>query len=207
MQSIVKTYAQEICNQNLLRSYRSYKISELCRIFRDKKLHPQTLREWIKLGKIEAIQDGKDFLIYGAIFKKFLIANNDKKKQPLQFREFKCWKCKTSFEPQNNQVAEITSNKNKFIIIKCHCPKCNHLTSKNYANDNQQEINEIFQVKQSEALALSDSYNSTGKTHYNKEPRKALSESSKAKVIKSTNSTNKTSIKQQQTDFFHLLSI
>ena len=59
-------------SNKIIESYRSYKISDICRIFKEKKLHAQTIRKWIKEYGLEAFEHKGDFYIYGAILKEYL---------------------------------------------------------------------------------------------------------------------------------------
>ena len=58
-------------NSALVISNRSYSIDEICYLYRDKKLHSQTIRGWIKQYSIPLIRKNP-ILIHGSVIKQFL---------------------------------------------------------------------------------------------------------------------------------------
>jgi hypothetical protein len=177
----------------LIMSYRSYKISDLCRIYKAKKLHPQTLRKWINSGELKAIIDGKTILIYGAVLKKFLVENNSKGKRSLKITEFKCWKCKTIAPPLNNEITNLEEVKG-YIKAYAICNSCGNKIQRPYKLKLLAEILKTFEVKQGDAPLLYDSSNSTSNTHINDGAKIATCEPETIKTQISTNTTSNTHI-------------
>lgn len=81
-------------DHRLVKSYKSYTLQELCRLYKEDQLHIQTIRGWLRNGELPSIKDGNKHLIYGAVFKKFLFERNKKHKKHMHFKEFKCCACK-----------------------------------------------------------------------------------------------------------------
>ncbi len=55
-------------NPQLVKKYRSYTAEEICKLFENKRLHVQTIREWVKSGELEVITK-KPITIYPRYFK------------------------------------------------------------------------------------------------------------------------------------------
>lgn len=94
-------------NPRLVKQYRSYTVEQICNLFKEKKLHPQTVRDWVKSGELETITK-KPIAIYGAVLKDFLEKRNASYKKQLEFNQFKCLKCQEIITPQNNCVFRRT---------------------------------------------------------------------------------------------------
>lgn len=92
----------------------------------------------------------------------WLIAiNNTKKKNQLEFNQFRCGKCKSKQPPLDNIVNRLTTGFNGSIKAFGVCGKCNHQIKRNYKRSELPEIKEIFQIKLDEVSALYNSSNST----------------------------------------------
>ncbi len=177
----------------IIESYRSYKISDICRIFIEKKLHPQTIRKWIKECGLEAFEHKGDFYIYGAILKEFLKQYNNRNKQSLQDNEFKCQKCKQIGILKDNLVTEVKEQKNQNLIIYGFC-NCGYRTHKFWSKHRKDEIQKIF--NQMELATREDSSNSHNKTNIENNQIIQASES----IVKKTRN-NKVKIDNQPTLF------
>lgn len=179
-------------------SYRSLKICDICRLYRDKKLHEQTVRGWVNSGKLKAIWHGKTILIYGAVLKQFLLENNNRHKRTLEFHQFRCGKCKQINSPLNNTITKLTTGRGGSIQAFAYCANCNHLTNRHYKANQNQQILELFTVQHNEVVLISDSLCSTSKTNIKNTPEIALSEPAENKppdkITKTTNSISKTNI-------------
>lgn len=65
----------------VIHSYKSFKIADICRLYKEQKIHPQTIRKLIKAGKLEAFEYQGEWYVYGAILKQhFENKNKDRKK-------------------------------------------------------------------------------------------------------------------------------
>ena len=82
-----------------IQSYRSYKLKDISRAFQDKKLHPQTIRGWIREHNLPSFTDGKAVYVYGAVLKQFLKERNEASKSPLALHEFRCFPCHVNTTP------------------------------------------------------------------------------------------------------------
>ncbi len=140
-----------------IKSYRSYKTRDVCRLFRDKKLHEQTLRGWVREGKLEAFWQGNTMYVYGAVLKKFIIEKNNQNKSPLAFNQFRCWKCKTAAPPLNNTVEKLAEGRNKSLLALGSCASCGHEIERLYKASEESEILRTFTVKHNALGTLSDS--------------------------------------------------
>lgn len=156
-------------NPQPLFSYRSYKISDLRRIYKDQKLHAQTVRDWIKEGKLEAFFYEGDFYIYGAVFKEFLTNRNqqNKEKGNLGCDRFRCGKCKTKAPPLNKIITRLTTGRNNCLLAFGICVKCGHEINRPFKRIKLAEIHQIFQVQLDELSTLCNSSNSTNETNSN----------------------------------------
>jgi hypothetical protein len=180
-----------------VKSYRSYKTHDISRLYKDKKLHEQTIRGWVNDGKLEGFLVGKTLYIYGAVLKQFFKDKNCKKTPPLKLNEFKCWKCKEINEPLNKTIEKLTLGMNDCITAYATCPSCKKEMFRNYKRSEEQEILKLFKIKQNVLMGLCDSSNSTTTTNIKTDQKIVLSESlkteslnKKMKIISSTNKTN-----------------
>ena len=176
-------------NPKPIHSYKSYKISDLCRIYKAQDLHPQTIRKWINQQNLQAFLHDRDFYIYGAIFKEFLTNRNQqhKEKNQLAFNQFRCGKCKSKQPPLNNIITKLTTGFNGCLNAFgiCSNSKCNNEIKRPYKKLELVKIKEIFQIKLDEVSALCNSLNSTNKTNIDKGKKVGGSES--LKIAKNKN--------------------
>jgi len=121
-------------NPKPIHSYKSYKISDLCRIYKAQDLHAQTIRKWINQKGLKAFLHEKDFYIYGAVFKEFLTKRNQKHKEKnqLEFNQFRCGKCKSKKPPLDNIITKLTTGFNGSLKAFGVCVKCNHEIKRHY---------------------------------------------------------------------------
>lgn len=173
-----KKYSPRIKN---LFNYRVYKIADLCKIHKSEKLHPQTIRKWIKEGKLKAFLHEGDYYIYGAVWKEFLTNRNKKHKEKgkLEFDQFMCFKCKNKQPPLNNIITKLTTGFNGCIEAFGVCQKCgNEELKRPYKRSELAKIKEIFKIELDELPTLYNSSISTNKTHSNIAQKVGVSESS-----------------------------
>jgi len=178
----------------IIESYRSYKISDICRIFIKKKLHPQTIRKWIKECGLEAFEHKGDFYIYGAILKEFLKTYNNKNKKTLTDNQFKCQKCKKIDIAKDNITTKTEERENGNIVIFGICIYCNYEMRKFWSKNRKNELLEIFNQKQ--VMTREDSLNTPNKTNIENNQIIQVSES----IVKKTKK-NKVKIDNQPTLF------
>lgn len=180
-----------------IKGYRSYKISDICHLYRDRKLHEQTVRKWVKSGQLAAILDGKVILIYGGVLKQFLIENNQKHQKKLEFTHFRCGKCKTKDAPLEHQVT-LQQGRGGSIQAFGVCVTCGHRMNRHYKASQLQEICNAFHVLHSEVGRLEDSSATTSKTHIKNSTKTAPSEPPNQQAVKSRTSPSKTHLKPSQ---------
>ena len=157
-------------NPKPIHSYNSYKISDLCRIYKAQDLHPQTIRKWIKQEGLQAFLHEGDFYIHGAVFKAFLTNRNQqhKEKNQLEFDQFRCGKCKSKQPPLDNIISKLTTGFNDSIRAFGVCRKCGDDGLKRpYKRSELAKIKEIFQIKLDEVSTLYNCSNGTNKTNIN----------------------------------------
>jgi hypothetical protein len=104
-------------NPKPIHSYKSYKIFDLCRIYKAQDLHAQTIRKWINRQNLKAFLHERDYYIYGAVWKEFLNNRNKthKEKSGLDFNQFICFKCKSKQPPLNNIITKLKTGFNGCI--------------------------------------------------------------------------------------------
>lgn len=175
---MVKKYSpQPIC------SYKSYRIPDLCKIYKDQKLHPQTVRDFIKKEGLKAFSHKGDFYIYGAVFKEFLANRNkiSKEEGSLGVDNFRCGKCKTKKPPLNHIITKLTNGRNGCLLAFGICIGCGHEIQRPFKKIKRDEIFKIFQVQLDEVPTLYNSSNSTKETHLSITKKTGVSQSSKTK--------------------------
>jgi hypothetical protein len=166
-------------NPKPIHSYKSYKISDLCRIYKIQDLHPQTIRKWINQQGLKAFLHERDFYIYGAVLKEFLTSRNQKNKakRSLDFDQFRCGQCKSKEPPKNKIITRLTTGFNNCLLAFGVCNKCGHEINRPYKRAKLTEIHEIFQVQLADELVLCNSSISTNKTNINISEKVVVSES------------------------------
>ena len=164
-----------------LYNYRSYKISDLCRIYKSQKLNAQTIRKWIKKEGLKAFLHERDYYIYGAVWKEFLTNRNKqhKEKRSLDFEQFICFKCKSNQPPLNNNITKLTTGFNNCIEAFGVCQKCGDDKLKRpYKRSELAKIKDFFKIELDELPTLYNSSTGSNKTHSNIGQKAGVSESS-----------------------------
>lgn len=192
-----------------LYNYRSYKIANLCKIHQSEKLHPQSIRKWIKSGALKAFLHERDYYIYGAVWKEFLANRNKEHKveKSLDFKHFRCGKCKSKQPPLNNVITKLTTGFNGCIEAIGVCQKCgDDQLKKSYKRLKLDQIKEVFEIKLDELPILCNSSISTNKTHSNIGQKEGVSESSN--IAKNKNKKAKPNIANEshQLTFFDFIN-
>ena len=190
-------------NHRIVKQYRSYTVEQVCNLFKDKKLHPQTIREWVKSGELEAIAK-KPISIYGEVLKDFLEKRNAAHKKHLDFNQFKCVKCQEVVFPKNNTIS-LYINNNGSIKAVAICPSCNHETIRFYKKNEHVKLEETFIIKEAEATTLYNLLPCASKTNLDGASNNGQSESFKNSKETSCDTASKTNITQIQTSLFELL--
>ncbi len=190
-------------NPRHVKQYRSYTVEQICNLFKAKKLHPQTVRDWVKFGGLEAITK-KPISIYGEVLKDFLEKRNAEHKKCLEFCQFKCVKCQEIISPKDNTVALYT-NKNGSIKAVAVCPLGNHGAMRFYKKKDQLKLEETFVIKKTEVTTLYNPLPSTSKTNFDSIANDAQSEPPQEPHKPPGIPASKTNITPVQTSLFDFL--
>ena len=142
-------------NPNLIVSNRSYTTEKICTIYKSQKLHPQTVRGFIKNEGLKVVSM-KPIVILGKDLKEFLKRRNAHKKT-LAFNEFKCPKCKAISEPQNKEIS-IYYNKNRSIRAVGICGVCPAEMQRFYSVNDEEKVRKFFLVKLKLSTLCNSSY-------------------------------------------------
>ena len=138
-----------------------YDIDNICAVFSDLGLHPQTVRKWITQNGLKTIDQGKPTLIYGHDLIVFLKAQNSKGKCRLDFNQFFCMKCQDGGHLFQSKIVI----EQKALILKGHavCRTCKSRMFRSYS------LNDIAELKSTFKLVgvseLYDCTDTTAKTH------------------------------------------
>lgn len=165
-------------NLGIISGILCYTIEDVCDLYNKKKLHSQTVRKWFKQG-LKRIDVKNPPLVFGNDLKEFLGNLNNRRKIELDFEEFYCLSCKESHKPYKNEVY-IEQNQ-QFIRAKAVCPRTKNAMVKSYKLSDYQVLKSKFNLV--DLLRLSDSLNSTLKTHKLSMAEKGLNESVKQEVF------------------------
>lgn len=152
--------ASRIYSLKPIKYWYCYTIDEVCRLYPVTKLHPQTVRGWIRAG-LNVIDAGKPTLIYGNDLIQHLGKMNERNKCKTQFNEMFCMKCKDA-KPLYQKRIEL-SHKKQLIHARGICRTCHSTMFKSYKLDDISTINRSFNVVHN--LALYDSTHSPSQTH------------------------------------------
>lgn len=126
-------------------------------IHKSEKLHPQSIRKWIKKGELKAFLNERDYYVYGAVWKEFLKNRNKtrREKSSLDFNQFKCFKCKAKQPPLNNIITKLSTGFNGCIQAFGVCQKCGYDGLKRpYKRSELAQIKEIFKIELDEVAIL-----------------------------------------------------
>lgn len=138
-----------------------YDFYDICELYKKYKLHPQTIRQWIKNG-LPTLK-GRPTLIYGNDLIKFLGNLNKTNKCKTEFQHIFCLKCKEGKDPYRKQVQ--LKQKDSFIVVKAQCQSCKSIMYKSYKFDDLPKLKLNFHMV--DVLELYDSKYATVKTHLN----------------------------------------
>lgn len=168
-------------NPRLVKQYRSYTIEQICALFKEKKLHAQTIRDWVKHHGLQTVVT-KPIMIYGAVLKDFIEKRNAAHKKQLQFNQFKCLTCQEIISPQHNTIS-IYKNKNGSIKAFGICPVCEGKTMRFYKKSEQSKLEETFIIHQAEVATIYNRVHNACKTHLDDTANEGSSESSKSSGV------------------------
>ena len=134
-----KTY-----NISRISSLLCYTIDDICNLYASRKLHPQTVRKWLKKG-LATIDNHKPSLIHGINLKQFLSKINDDNQLEIDFEEFYCFACKEAHIPLSRII--YVENKQQYIWAKALCPKTKKVMNKCYKLADFPKLKKFFRVE------------------------------------------------------------
>lgn len=150
----------------------AYDIDDICAMYKDLGLHPQTVRAWSKQG-LKAIDKGKPALIYGHELITFLKAQNSKNKCKTAFDQMFCMKCQDARPVYKGQIT--IKHKAGFMQLSGLCRTCKSTMNKSYKIDDLPEIRRTYHTV--DVLELYDCENPASKTHLDDQTIIPLNES------------------------------
>jgi len=113
-------------NIRLIRSRRSYSISEIADLF---NIHIRTVQTWHKDGLTALDESSKPFLFMGSELKRFLAEKRKVRKIKLKEDEFYCPRCRTGRISKIGKISFIRGGRemgldDEQILIKGECTIC-----------------------------------------------------------------------------------
>jgi hypothetical protein len=161
-----------------VRYWYSYELTEICTLFSDLGLHPQTVRKWIKSG-LPTIDKGKPALIYGHDLILFLKMRNDASKCPTEFGQIYCFKCKDARHIFRNLIS--VKPKPNFLEVQAVCRECKARMLQSYKLCSFPRLRNKFTL-----VDLSELYDlsvSSYKTHIGVQEEKCVTESAQGELF------------------------
>ena len=131
-----------------------YTIDDICNLYKNRKLHPQTIRKWINNGLV-VIDNHKPLLIHGSNLKQFLGKLNEDHQLEVDFNEFYCFSCKDAHIPLNRTI--YVEQRQKYVWAKALCPKTKKIMNKSFKLIDFPKLKKIFKIEP--LMRLYDSLN------------------------------------------------
>jgi hypothetical protein len=156
----------------------AYDIDDICMMFTDLGLHPQTVRKWIK-NDLMTIDSGKPALVYGNDLIVFLRTRNTENKCTTEFDELFCMGCRDARPVFQKKI--IVKQKKQFLMVKGLCRECKTPMYQNY------KLNELPRLRKNfvlvEVLELYDRAIATDKTHIATQKQSPINESAQGSFL------------------------
>ena len=199
----------------VIHSYKSFKIVDICRLYKEQKIHPQTIRKLIKEGKLEAFEFQGEWYVYGAILKQHFENKNKGRKKTLEFHQFSCRKCKAIDSPLNNIITRLTTGRGGCVVAFGICKACGHEMQRPFKKAEAAKMREIFTIQLEQQMTLCNTSSTTKTTHIEIEQKEVVSECNKTIELQHSNKisqnnkctslvTKTANIPQQQSFLFDL---
>jgi hypothetical protein len=138
----------------------AYEIDEICKLYADFNLHPQTVRKWVRNG-LKTIDNGKPILIFGKHLIDFLRSNNQSNKHKTEPDQMFCMFCQDARYIFQKKIH--IEQKYKVLIVQGACRACKTKMFKNYKMEALATLKKEFKL-----CGLSELYDcsvSSDKTH------------------------------------------
>lgn len=126
-----------------VRYWYTYDIEEVCDLFNDLGLHPQTVRSWLK-DNLKSIDGGRPRLIHGNDLIVFLKKRNHQHKCVTQLNQLYCMGCGDAQFVFKNMVF-IEQNQN-LLKVQARCRVCKSIMHKNYKIEALPELRKAFKL-------------------------------------------------------------
>jgi hypothetical protein len=126
-----------------IRYWYAYDVDEICAMFKDSSLHPQTVLGWIKSGMATA-DASKPFLIMGHQLIEFLGNRNKAQKHKTQIHEMFCMSCRDIKTPYKKQVQIVKQG--YLHNMKAVCPDCKSAMNKGISLEHYPTIKKFYAV-------------------------------------------------------------
>ncbi|MDE6481613.1 MAG: tyrosine-type recombinase/integrase [Alphaproteobacteria bacterium] len=126
-----------------------YTIEDICRLFSDQGLCPNTVRNWIKQG-LPVCCKGTPKLIHGAALAEFLKQKNASRKFKMRFDEMFCLHCRTKHVPLNHCI-ELEQDA-ACLKARGLCPRTSKTMNRNYKNSDYDELCRVFTIARDQRL-------------------------------------------------------
>lgn len=155
-----------------VRYWQTYDVDDICALFSDLGLHPQTVRKWTKNG-LKTIDKGRPALIYGNDLKAYLKENNSKHKCKTDFDQLYCPSCQDARHIFENKM-HVTQN-SQSLLVNGICRTCKNPMYQFYKLSDFSKLRQKFKL-----VGVSELYDCKhphGKTHLETTTDNALSES------------------------------
>lgn len=164
--------SRRIYPHNRVRYWYTYDIDEICTLYKDFNLHPQTVRKWEKQG-LKTIDKGKPMLIYGYDLIQYLKQNNTANKCETAFDEMYCMGCQDSRPIFQNRIA--IEQEAHSLKVRGKCRECKGKMAQNYKFHYFAQLRKKFKVV--DVVELYDAVTPTDKTHIHAHTKDEQSES------------------------------
>jgi ribosomal protein S27E len=161
-----------------VRYWYGYDIDDICTLFSDLGLHPQTVRKWIKNG-LKTMDAGKPALVYGHDLIAYLKKNNNANKCKTAFDEIYCMGCQDARPVFRNKIA--VEQKSQFLKVQGACRECKKPMFKNYKLSDFPALRQKFTLVG--VLELYDFEATTDKTHIHAQEPNTANESMQGELF------------------------
>ena len=161
-----------------VRYWYAYDIDDICTLFSDLGLHPQTVRKWIKNG-LKTMDAGKPALVYGHDLIAYLKKSNNANKCKTAFDEMYCMGCQDARSIFQNKIT--AKQKAKFLQVQAMCRTCKKRMFKNYKLSDLPALRKKFTLV--DVSQLYDFEVSTDKTHIHAREQNTASESMQGELF------------------------
>jgi len=155
-----------------VRYWQIYDIDDMCTLFADLGLHPQTVRRWMKNG-LKKTDNRKPALVYGNDLITYLKSNNSKNKCKTAFDQLYCTSCQDARHIFQNKIH--VEQKAQSLLVTGVCRTCKNKMRQFYKFTDICQLKAKFKLVG--VLELYDCEHPHDKTHLQTIPDNALNES------------------------------